>query len=409
MAPYIYHRSRRGKPFSFPDHSVEILLHTKNNKTFSGTLLLESGKGDTPTTQSTEKMNTPHDGKGAIMYTVAVILVYGLSIAFLIASQTCMRRKRKRDKEEMSNVNRYLEQQSSLREMGKKDSFRKLKLSIIPLVGIGIGRDISGVLQTPSDINKSKTFDRLYTSHPPKSRHQMLVPESPKRILPSGVMYQSCDKQNVNVQDRKASTHHGIGLGRLPHSDECDSYPQSPISTCSVKTIQDSTSICTPYEYTISSDEYQSDLETSGAFSASASDGLTFSKPGVRPADFRKVNKFFLPRITDANCNNPYLLPSAKTTESDRNAPPESSVQTNACPSSQPLLTDVERVGRVVYEVAPVAGVDHCMTTWQELYDGKHTVRTDHKQYQANPTGNSTAEEEENLAENSSMLQVTSV
>ena len=129
--------------------AMEVVLTADNNHTLLGTLVLENAHVVPDQPLPTTPPPLEYDDRGATMYAVAVIVVYGFSIVMLIASHTYMKRKRKRDGDDMSSVNKYLEQVPKLKERSQRDSFRRLKMSIIPMASIVIGRDITTLKSDP--------------------------------------------------------------------------------------------------------------------------------------------------------------------------------------------------------------------------------------------------------------------
>ncbi len=114
-----------------------VLLDKQRNLSFTGTLVL-AGANATSQVDPTEE---PYDGKGAGLFTVVVITVYGISIVLFIASFI----KRKKgiiiEAEESNTVNNYLTQVPDLKEKTAREHFKKLKMGIMEKVERGSESD----------------------------------------------------------------------------------------------------------------------------------------------------------------------------------------------------------------------------------------------------------------------------
>ena len=143
--------------------TMDVVLRDHRNKTLLGTLVLEKVRDVKQRHITTTAIPQPYDETGASLYAIAVIFVYGFSIVLMIASHTYMKRKsNKRDGEDEKQVVKYLQQVPHLQELSKRDSFRKLKNSIIPLVGIGLGVDISNAMASPPVSPTGRKTVRFY-------------------------------------------------------------------------------------------------------------------------------------------------------------------------------------------------------------------------------------------------------
>ncbi len=113
-----------------------VSMKFSNNETYVGYLRLGDAKPGTSngngTTDNVTSVAAEEDPKGATTYVIAVILIYGMSIMFLIASHVFI--KKRSVKESETQISRYLEQAPDLREKSSRDNFRKLKKSLIPLI-----------------------------------------------------------------------------------------------------------------------------------------------------------------------------------------------------------------------------------------------------------------------------------
>ena len=75
-----------------------------------------------------------YDEKGAAMYVIAVILVYGISMVLLIGS---LAKKNMRDKSqdiEEGQVSQYLNDAPFLKERSQRDKYKQLKSNIVEIV-----------------------------------------------------------------------------------------------------------------------------------------------------------------------------------------------------------------------------------------------------------------------------------
>ena len=131
------------------DGGLKLTLTGENNHTLEGTIhLLDSNilkhlTGGVVPSRDQEVTTPPprddYDPKGASAYAIVVIFVYGFSIVLLIASHIFLKKKEdKKDGENEKEINKYLEQAPTLQRNSEKESFRKLKKSIIPLVSVGM-------------------------------------------------------------------------------------------------------------------------------------------------------------------------------------------------------------------------------------------------------------------------------
>ena len=136
-------------------HTLHFLLHGEGNETVQGTLILDNfplhgnmgvGGMSTPVQPGDEK----YDEAGASVYAIVVIAVYGFSIVMLIASHIFLKKKAdKRDGGDEKQIDKYLAQVPSLKEKSQRDSFRRLKKSIIPLLSMGMANDITALAAGP--------------------------------------------------------------------------------------------------------------------------------------------------------------------------------------------------------------------------------------------------------------------
>ena len=114
-----------------------VLLDKQRNLSFTGTLVLAGANA----TSQVDPTEAPYDGKGAGLFTVVVITVYGISIVLFIASFI----KRKKgiiiEAEESNTVNNYLTQVPDLKEKTAREHFKKLKMGIMEKVERGSESD----------------------------------------------------------------------------------------------------------------------------------------------------------------------------------------------------------------------------------------------------------------------------
>ena len=136
--------------------AIQFLLQGEGNQTLEGTLILDELPEELSTVEPTME---PYDQQGASAYAIVVIMVYGFSIVLLIASHIFLKKKEdKRDGDEQQ-IDKYLQQVPDLKEKSKRESFRRLKKSIIPLVSIGMGHDLSALTQSPGCAVPTPLFD----------------------------------------------------------------------------------------------------------------------------------------------------------------------------------------------------------------------------------------------------------
>lgn len=147
--------------------AIQVELLGENNETFIGTLTIESHlvgvnssivNASQPNKAGNEGLEP--DPIGASTYVIAVVLIYGLSIVFLIGSHVVLRdRENHRDVEKQ--INKFLQQTPVIKEKYAKDNYKNLKHSIIPVVALSSARDlvarrksfavfINGLHSTPS-------------------------------------------------------------------------------------------------------------------------------------------------------------------------------------------------------------------------------------------------------------------
>ncbi len=130
---------------------LRLTLQGGNNSTLEGTIRLDDPSilrhllqgvrppAGAPLTTTTTPSSDEYDAQGASAYAIAVIFVYGFSIVLLIASHIFLKKKEdKKDGENEKEINRYLERAPDLQRFSEKESFRKLKRSIIPLVSVSM-------------------------------------------------------------------------------------------------------------------------------------------------------------------------------------------------------------------------------------------------------------------------------
>lgn len=117
------------------------------------------------------------DPQGAAMYVIVVILVYGLSIVFLIGSHVFYKRKQERlenDNERL--VSKYLEEAPVLRERSARESFKKLKRSLVPMLAESNAKDLL------FKSSKNRSYICLLGDNPAVSGHRAA---SPGKVLPA--------------------------------------------------------------------------------------------------------------------------------------------------------------------------------------------------------------------------------
>ena len=119
-------------------HHLRLELTDENNRTLAGSLVIESIAGLTSTVSSQEE-----DPRGASSYVVAVVLIYGLSIVFLIGSHVFIKKKEESiHGDEGKLVDKYLQNSSKYREITNRETYKKLKTSIVPIVAQSPARDL---------------------------------------------------------------------------------------------------------------------------------------------------------------------------------------------------------------------------------------------------------------------------
>lgn len=225
-------------------HTLHFLLHGSGNDTVKGTLVLDNfpltgdlGVGGLSTAEPQDE----YDQAGATVYAIVVIAVYGFSIVMLIASHIFLKKKRdKRDGGDEKQIEKYLAQVPSLKEKSKRDSFRRLKKSIIPLISISMANDITtaiaagpmghSVIQRHMDV-----FDRIGRS-PSRSPSGGLSPVgnrsptgalTPRTRSPS---LEESDEETVRLdmaleRDRSFDR---VSQSRMPIIVEIDEVTDSP-------------------------------------------------------------------------------------------------------------------------------------------------------------------------------------
>ena len=82
------------------------------------------------------------DPRGAGAFVVVVLFVYSASVIFLIASRTCLRHREESADPQIQSAKRFFEQAPTLRERNARESYRKLKHSVIPVVAQSGARDL---------------------------------------------------------------------------------------------------------------------------------------------------------------------------------------------------------------------------------------------------------------------------
>ena len=95
------------------------------NVSLNATLIVGQSAGDAEPTPA------PYDAKGAMIFSIVVITVYGISIVLFIASLITRKKDIIDDEAEENNtVTQYLTQVAELKEKTARDHFRKLKMGI---------------------------------------------------------------------------------------------------------------------------------------------------------------------------------------------------------------------------------------------------------------------------------------
>ena len=164
------------------NRGLRLTLTGDNNHTLEGTIHLQDPNllkhlvhGLEPSKDAHVTTVAPrddYDPKGASAYAIVVIFVYGFSIVLLIASHIFLKKKEdKKDGENEKEINKYLEQAPTLQRNSEKESFRKLKKSIIPLVSVGMlagGRvniPESAKISIPSSKDRRESQRTRHSSH----------------------------------------------------------------------------------------------------------------------------------------------------------------------------------------------------------------------------------------------------
>lgn len=98
------------------------------NITYSGILTLEEDTSDLAEDKNSTSASDVYDQKGASIYVVAVVLVYGMSIVMLIASHI----KRRHTKVlEDKQIDKYLNEFQIIRDKQQRDNYKALKKCVI--------------------------------------------------------------------------------------------------------------------------------------------------------------------------------------------------------------------------------------------------------------------------------------
>ena len=171
------------------NRGLRLTLTGDNNHTLEGTIHLQDSNllkhlvnGFEPSEDARVTTVAPrddYDPKGASAYAIVVIFVYGFSIVLLIASHIFLKKKEdKKDGENEKEINKYLEQAPTLQRNSEKESFRKLKKSIIPLVSVGMlagGRvniPESAKMSIPSNKDRRESQRTRHSSHGSQRSHE---------------------------------------------------------------------------------------------------------------------------------------------------------------------------------------------------------------------------------------------
>ena len=119
-------------------HEVEVTLQDSLNRTVVGSFFIErlpNGGIATPSpTPNATIYIAEKDPTGAVSYVIAVVLIYGLSIVFLIGSHVFIKKKEEHIEVEMKKVDEFLDQTYALQDKSIRDAYKKLKKSIVPMV-----------------------------------------------------------------------------------------------------------------------------------------------------------------------------------------------------------------------------------------------------------------------------------
>ena len=107
-----------------------VNLHSMNI-TYTGILMFEDTEIEPPESVSSSSGNSTgkvYDEKGAGIYVIAVVMVYGMSIVMLIASHI----KRRHTKVlEDKQIDKYLNEFQIIRDKQARENYRNLKRTII--------------------------------------------------------------------------------------------------------------------------------------------------------------------------------------------------------------------------------------------------------------------------------------
>ncbi len=188
--------------------ALRFYLHGEDNQTLEGTLILDNidalaeDNGNTDgifDPVGTEGPWTGYDQSGASLYAIVVIAVYGFSIVLLIGSHIFLKKKEyKRDGDEQQ-IDKYLRQVPSLKEKSKRDSFKKLKLSIIPLVNAGL---TAGLASGQFVSNKALTAPRKNSTNEPDSEAECHSGRNSLLLLEDGDTSIAPPPEKVCIHDR---------------------------------------------------------------------------------------------------------------------------------------------------------------------------------------------------------------
>ena len=121
---------------SFVDGNLllgRLITHiSTSNGSDLGILISPDAKRVNSLTNLTSDDDDLYDGSGAGIFVIAVVLVYGLSIVFMISSHLCMKTKMNSDADQRIDV--YLNSAPRLRDESRRESFARLKRSLMPAI-----------------------------------------------------------------------------------------------------------------------------------------------------------------------------------------------------------------------------------------------------------------------------------
>ena len=122
--------------------NITITLVDSNNTVIGQLDLFGVVRDVRPPEVNVSSLAEENDEFGAGMFVAVVLVVYSFSIMFLIASRTCIRHREHNADPQIQSAKHFFEQAPALRERNARDTYRKLKHSVIPVVAQSGSRDL---------------------------------------------------------------------------------------------------------------------------------------------------------------------------------------------------------------------------------------------------------------------------